>query len=138
MVSFEVSNELLIGHDDVVINDVDKLSNEVLVVYLVESVVMHGAVASVNLDNLLVVVLGVGEQLIVVRNVLAFSGAESGVEQDSVVHSYASFHFTILIDVLLMSSIPFLDLGTRYESLIVMTTMYGVTFKIHYLAVYYI
>ena len=116
----------------------DKLSNEVLVVYLVESVVPHGAVAGVDLDNLLVVVLGVGELLIVVRNVLAFSGAESGVEQDGVLHSCTSFHFTILIDVLLMSSIPFLDLGTRYESLIVMTTMYRGTFKIHYLTVYYI
>ena len=48
---------------------------------------------------------------------------------DSVVHSYTSFHFTILIDVLLISSIPFLDLGTRYESLIVMTTMYGAPLK---------
>ena len=110
MVSFEVSNELVIGHD-VVINDVDKLSNEMLVVYLVEPVVPHGAVASVNLDNLLVVVLGVSEQLIVVRDVLTFSGVESGVEQDGVLHSCTSFHFTILIDVLLMSSIPFLKMG---------------------------
>ena len=113
----------------------DKLSNEVLVVYLVEPVVPHGAVASVNLDNLLVVVLGVGEQLIVVRDVLAFSGAESGVEQDGVLHSCTSFRFGRM---LLMYSIPFLDLGTRYESLIVMTTMYRVDLKIHYLTVYYI
>ena len=87
-----------------------------LVVYLVEPVVPHGAVASVNLDNLLVVVLGVGELLIVVRNVLAFSGAESGVEQDGVLHSCTSFHFTILIDVLLMSYYSFLKDGTNVES----------------------
>ena len=107
-----------------------------LVVYLVEPVVPHGAVASVNLDNLLVVVLGVGELLIVVRNVLAFSGAESGVEQDGVLHSCASFHFRRM---LLMSYYSFLKDGTNVESPSHEgLSMYRVDFKIHYLAVYYI
>lgn len=84
-------------------------------------------------DEMLVAAGTKGDALILVRVDAAVVDGSDGV-----LHSCASFHFTILIDVLLMSSIPFLDLGTRYESLIVMTTMYGGTFKIHYLTVYYI
>ena len=59
---------------------------------------------------------------------------------DSVVHSCTSFHFTIPVDVLLMwYAILSFSLGhNTFVSLTEQATMYRGTFKIHYLAVYYI